>query len=183
MEKAETDGDLRNTFEMDEATKLLASEFKSQSHLLSCKTKRSCDLWSITTVCLGKGDGPILWRVKVCWCDRSWLNIPKTLFVADSTPLTADQQMWLSHERKWPYVTPRDRKWPGRRHLTGSHLEVAVEESQSGEETGRHYWLHEGTHMGQQTLDVLVRITFKHWNDCLCQWRYCTGQSTFKQIS
>ena len=34
MEKAETDGDLRNTFEMDEATKLLASEFKPISSLI-----------------------------------------------------------------------------------------------------------------------------------------------------
>jgi len=32
-----------------------------------------------------------------------------------------------ARDSKWRHVTLNNRKWPGRCHLTGSHLEVAVE--------------------------------------------------------
>jgi len=33
----------------------------------------------------------------------------------------------ILHDRKWRHVASGNRKWPGRGHLTRSHLEVAVE--------------------------------------------------------
>jgi len=96
MEKAETDDDLRNTFEMDEATELLlASGFRKPISSLIVQDKEKLRSSLIDYHCMLKVKAALdqfcegLKCVGVMEIMVKHPNMFKTMFVADSTPLTA----------------------------------------------------------------------------------------------